>query len=364
MAETTLRFLADWSGSIWAMLLESAPFFVAGLILAGLIWLFVNEKNLSRFIRQDGMKSVLRAALIGIPLPLCSCSVLPVATQLRRAGAGKAATVSFLVSTPESGMDSILLTYSLTDPLLTVARPVTAFLTATLAGWVETVFPGKTASAVDPVAAACGCSCGCEVDATREKASGVFGKVMASISYAFSDLLRDIAPYLFVGFVLAGLVGVVFSPESGAVPSILASGWVGYVGAILIGLPLYVCATSSTPLAAVFLAAGVSPGAILVFLLVGPATNIASMAVVRKIVGTWAMVRYVLVVIVTAVISGLMLDHLYRVFGTAIHYRYGIEAIHAGPVYQVSAILLAAFILYYSLVWLNRKVRSLVLNRA
>ena len=186
----------------------------------------------------------------------------------------------------------------------------------------------------------------------------------AAIKYAFSDLLRDLAPYLFVGFVLAGLVGVILSPESGRIPSILTSGWVGYVGAILIGLPLYVCATSSTPLAAVLLAAGVSPGAILVFLMVGPATNIASMAVVKRIVGFWATVRYVLTVIAVAVVCGMVLDQLYAATGITVHYRAGIETGHFGFIYQISAVVLAAFILYYSLLWVNRRVRSLVLNQA
>lgn len=366
MAETASGFLIAWSGSIWAMLLDSAPFFLAGLILAGLIWRFVNERNLSRIIGRDGIKSVMRAALVGVPLPLCSCSVLPVATQLRRSGAGKAATVSFLVSTPESGADSILLTYSLTDPILTVARPVAAFLTAIAAGYAEILAPGTPRSVPPPVsdAATSDCECGRSVEALDKKDSGVVASFRAVIRYALSDLLRDLAPYLFIGFVLAGLVGAFFGPETESLPSIVTSGWVGYIGAIVIGLPLYVCATSSTPLAAVLLAAGVSPGAILVFLLVGPATNIASMVVVKRIIGFWATVRYVVVVVTVAVLSGVVLDYVYSAVKVAVRYRAGLESAHSSVLYQLSAIVLTALILYYSFLWLKGKTRSLVLNRS
>ena len=185
-----VSFLVDWLGAVWTMLVDSAPYLLFGLVLAGLVWLVVNERNIGRTIKNGGMKGVLKAALFGIPLPLCSCSVLPVAVQLSRSGVKRGPTVSFLISTPESGVDSIMLTYSLTDPLLTVARPVTAFLTAMAAGFVETAFSETEPS---PVAeTACGDACGCQTDNAASVNRPWPVRLWTGIRYAFTDLLKDI----------------------------------------------------------------------------------------------------------------------------------------------------------------------------
>ncbi len=363
MADSAIQFLSTWLGSIWQVLLESAPFFVLGLILAGIIWLVMNEKNVARLIRDEGMTGILKAAAIGIPLPLCSCSVLPVASQLSRSGAGRGATVSFLISTPESGVDSILLTYSLTDPLLTIARPVTAFLTAIVAGFTETLFPAQNA----PVATEgpeCSDNCGCAVAPNNRPYSRWYTRVWSGVRYAFTDLLKDLAPSLFVGFVLAGLIGALLGADASHIPESLRTGWLGYAAAMVIGLPLYVCATSSTPLAAVLLASGFSPGAILVFLMVGPATNVATIVVVRKMLGFRATLRYVVSIAVVAIGAGLLLDHLYGWLNVTAAYRFGSFETGWTWLYTACAIVLAAFILYYTTNWLTARLRSFVLKHA
>jgi len=348
-------FLSKWTESIWQMLVSSAFLFVVGLLLAGFLWLLMNEKNIHRFIQGGGIRGVFKAALLGIPLPLCSCSVLPVASQLRKSGARKAGVMSFVIATPESGVDSIALTYSLTDPVLTIARPVTAFLTAFSAGVVETFFKddirppdfiGKNSN---------GNCCGA-TSAGNLSQKSIIIRILSSIDYAYTVLLKDMAPYLMLGFVLAGLVGALLGDNPADIPSILKTGWPGYLGAIVIGLPLYICASSSTPLAAVFLVSGFSPGAILVFLMVGPATNITTLVVLKNILGNWSTVRYLTAIVVVSIIGGVITDWIYGILNIPVLFRSQSTHEEHGPVSILMAIGLASFIIFYSFQGISRKL--------
>ena len=350
-------FLTQWLDATWGMLVDSAPYLLLGLIIAGLIGAFLNERNLPRLMGTKPSQAVWRAALLGVPLPLCSCSVLPVADQLRRAGLSRGGTVSFLISTPESSADSILLTYALTDPLLTVARPVAAFISAAAAGLTENAFDrgdDKLPSAVPPPET-CHDGCGC---ATEVNENGSLGqRLWGGLRHAFTTLIEDLAPYLFVGYLLAGLVAITLEVLNISPTFFGANPTLSYLGALLIGLPLYVCASSSTPLAAVLLAAGFPPGAILVFLLVGPATNLATIAVVKRILGLAATFRYLLIITLVSILTGLLLDWLYRFWNITPHYSPG-TAIESGGIFSlICAILLTALILYHSFRWLLAKVR-------
>jgi hypothetical protein len=311
----------------------------------------MNERNIARFLRRDGLTGVFRAALFGIPLPLCSCSVLPVATQLHRSGVGRGGVVSFLVSTPESGVDSIALTYSLTDPLLTVARPVAAFAAALAAGTIEVLRPltGRRTGTQAPSRETA------VVTETPPAAGGLVG----GVRYAFTDLLADLAPYLVVGYLLAGVTAAALGGEAAFLPATVRSGWIGYAGALVLGLPMYICATSSTPLAAVLLAAGFSPGAVLVFLLVGPATNLASVVVVRSVLGLMATIRYLVVIAVVAVISGLVIDQLYGLLELTPEYTAGNPAAADGWLHTAAAALLSLLIVFHGARKLRRRPASL-----
>ena len=353
---TVLLFLENWAESIWKLLVDSAFLLLVGLFLAGILHLVLNEKIVNRFLKRGGRSDIFRAALLGIPLPLCSCSVLPVAREFHKSGVSKEAVTSFLISTPETGVDSILLTYALTDPLLTVARPVTAFLTAATAGLFESMYPdGKQVREIP--ADDCGDACACSSTATDAANRSLPSRIWSGIRYAFTDLLADLAPYLFFGYVLAGLVAVALGVDMLDVPEALKSGWGGYIGAIVVGLPLYICATSSTPLAAALLSLGFSPGAILVFLIVGPATNVASLVVVSKILRGWSMVRYLISIIVVAVVCGIVVDRLYDLLGVAGAYRIGEGGWQAAWLNTSAAILLAAAIIYFVLRGVARRTR-------
>lgn len=323
-------------------------------MLAGLLKYFLSERDLLRLLVGGRGKGVVRAALVGLPLPLCSCSVLPVATQLRRSGVGKGAVASFLIATPESGVDSIMLTYALTDPVLTVARPVTAFVTALAAGGLESACGSSRVEQGRSEATSCGCDSGaCGLPETTAARS-----LIGSLRYAFTDILSDLAPYLLIGFVLAGLVGALLGDSVVSLPEFLRTGWGGYAGAVIAGLPLYICASASTPLAAVLLAAGFSPGMVLVFMLVGPATNVSALVVVRQLLGSLGTLRYLLTIVMVAVAAGLLLDQVYPFLHLAPGYRVEHQAHDPAMAQTIAAVLLAFLLLYWTLYRLIRRLQK------
>ncbi len=342
-----LPFVENWAGATWDMLVDSAFLLIVGLTLAGLLHVFLNEKNIGRLLGHGRKSDVIRAALLGVPLPLCSCSVLPVAKELHRSGVSRGATVSFLISTPESGVDSIMLTYSLTDPILTVARPLTAFLSATVAGfWEKASGQPELPVIAEPVEAM---GCCCSSSPAEPPAQSLIARLGGGIKYAFTDLLSDLASYLLFGYLVAGLVAVVLGTDMLVLPESLMAGWGGYLGAIIIGVPLYICATSSTPLAAALLAIGFSPGAVLVFLMVGPATNLASLTVVAQMLKGWSMVRYLTSIVVVAIVCGIAADYIYSWFDLSNMYRVATME-HGDAFYNsAAATFLLLLIVLYSL---------------
>ena len=329
------------------MLVDSALLLLLGLILAGFVHEFLHERNINRFLHGGKRTKIFKIALIGIPLPLCSCSVVPLAYQLRRSGVGKGGVATFLISTPETGVDSILLTYSLMDPVMTIARPISAFLAAITSGITETFFPDNDKPFDETIKTdSCNSGCGCSTKDTFINDKKWYRKFYDGIHYAFTDLLGDLAFYLLIGYLLAGLVSALVGTNGEILPTILQNRWGSYAGALIIGVPLYICATSSTPLAAALLAAGFSPGAILVFLLVGPATNIASLAMVSKVLKGWATIRYLVVIIVMALICGITVDWIYNHFHITEVFQSSESEEGKSLVYITAAIVLSVAILY------------------
>ncbi|HWO57377.1 MAG TPA: permease [bacterium] len=273
--------------------LEMAPYIVLGLVAAVLIYAAFPKGQIFRWLGRRGIGSIIKGALAGIPLPLCSCGVVPVAMTLRRSGASDGATVSFLVSEPETGPDSIAVTWALINPLMTVLRPVAALVTATATGLaVERFAPRKAVFETD------------RTNGAERTDSSWAARLRGSFDYVMKDFLPDIANWLVVGIVLSGVLAV-----------IIPDNWFERIGSftqmvmgVVVGVPLYICASASTPIAAVFLAKGMSPGAALVFLLVGPATNAASFAVIVRELGARAATVYLAGMIITAVLLGVLVD--------------------------------------------------------
>ncbi len=348
------------------MLVDSATLLLLGLVLAGLVRLVLNEQTIQRHLSGAKISTVFKAALVGIPLPLCSCSVVPVAWELRKAGVSRGGTVSFLVSTPESGVDSIALTWSLMDPVMTVARPVVAFVTAITAGlWQTAVDRGEAAD--KPVAIDLGTTkpvsndgCCPSDPPTEVEQISLPTRLWSGVTYAFTDLIADLSLYLLAGYLLAGLVAALWAGPDAGLPGFFSHGWGAYLGAVVIGLPLYICATSSTPLAAAMVLAGFPPGAALVLLMVGPATNLASLAVVSRMLRPAALVRYLLVIVVVSVLCGLALDQVYTGLGIMPDYASGVtDEDGGGSTFEVLAAALAGLLIVgYSLRRLGRRLLS------
>ncbi len=295
-----------------ALALAAGPWLLGGLLAAGLIRAFVPHRIVARVMGGRGPGGVLKASLIGIPLPLCSCGVLPTAIGLRRQGASKSATVSFLISTPEVGLDSFALSYVLLGPFMAIARPIAAFFSALFTGVLTTLIdvrqeaPAQDGAAGESPKSACCCASKPSDTPAHESPLRSLGQRFGEgMRYVFTKLLDDIAIWLGVALLVAGVMTTVFSTEDLAE---YGSGLGAMLVMLLAGVPLYICASASTPVAAGLLAAGVSPGTVLVFLLAGPATNIGSIGVLRKELGNAVTALYLLGIALTSIACGLALD--------------------------------------------------------
>lgn len=424
------------------LFLDSAPWLLLGLFLAGMLKMFVPMAWMQKQLGGHGFKTTVKAAVLGAPLPLCSCGVIPAAVGLRRSGASKAATTSFLVSTPETGVDSVTVSYVLLGPFMAIVRPIAAVTSAIVAGLLvgrddkDDPISGQKGSAVTsevnsstssccssksdksapkevsaccssksttkgeekakpvvtmtpmaasdslmsaptlgtaPVAQSKARSCcdskdkanteaevssSCcsstksdssnEADsccestkdvATELKGTSVLSRIGKGLHFAATDLVRDTTIWLLIGLFFAALVQTY-------VPGDFMAQWgdgiLAMLVMVLISVPMYICATASTPIAAGLLLAGVSPGAVLVFMLAGPATNIATLGVVTKELGKRALFGYLGGVLGVALVSGILVNYLVSTFGFVVMPQVGEQhnLLPAAIVYS-SGVLLA-----------------------
>jgi uncharacterized membrane protein YraQ (UPF0718 family)/copper chaperone CopZ len=289
--------------AFWGVLQDMAPYLLFGFLAAGLLSVLIPARAVERHLGGRGPRPVLKAALFGIPLPLCSCSVIPVAASLRKHGASRGATSAFLISTPQTGVDSILVTLSLLGPLFAVFRSVAAFVSGVVGGAVIGVVGRDDPD--DAVGATCTDEC-CSPVGSRSILSRI-------LRYGFVTLARDLAKPLLVGLGIAGVIAALV--PSDYFSGVLGGGIVAMVVMLLVGIPVYVCATASVPVAAALIGTGVSPGAALVFLMTGPVTNAAAISMTWKVMGKRAGIAYLGTVALTALGAGLLLDHLLVVGG-------------------------------------------------
>jgi uncharacterized membrane protein YraQ (UPF0718 family) len=375
------------------LFLESAFWLLLGLFLAGMLKMFVPMSWMNKQLGGHGFKSIVKAAILGAPLPLCSCGVIPAAVGLRRAGASKAATTSFLISTPETGVDSVTISYVLLGPFMAVVRPIAAIMSAIVAGLLvgkdedfeerqalanalsknindsradnpsvkgkptklvfasnqsgvkngfsrdklnstKFVFDAKPSQAkssccsnVKETESCCGsqqkqpsndcdegasCCSSTEDIADKLKQTSVLSRMAKGMHFAANDLVRDTALWLLVGLFFAAIVQTYISTDF---LTEWGDGVLAMLVMVIISIPMYICATASTPIAAGLLLAGVSPGAVLVFMLAGPATNIATLGVVGKELGKRALWSYLSGVLGVALFSGVIVNYLVDTWG-------------------------------------------------
>lgn len=289
----------------WAVLGEMSPYLLFGFLVAGILSVVISPEKVEKHLGKTGFKSILKATLFGIPLPLCSCGVIPVASSLRKHGASKGATTSFLLSTPQTGVDSILVTYGLLGGIFAIFRPLIALASGLMGGLAADVSDKDESNFVK-----CEDEC-CQHDSV----GGRSNPVIRALRYGFVTLPGDIAGALVVGLVLAGVISALVPADYFA--GILGGGIPAMLVMMLIGLPVYVCATASVPIAASLINTGVSPGAVFAFLMTGPATNAATIAVVWKLMGRRTAITYLLTVVFFAMSGGLLLDYIFSISQTS-----------------------------------------------
>ena len=290
-----------------------APYLLFGFCMAGVLSVLISPSTVEPHLGGTRAGSVIRASLFGVPLPLCSCSVIPVTISLRRHGAGRGATMAFLLSTPQTGVDSIMVTYALLGPVLAVFRPLAAFLTGIVGGLAANFLHHNTSEAEEEETAS-EKSCCC-ASAPRH------GPVRRAFTHGFITLPGDIGKSMLAGVIIAAAIST-FIPED-LLAEHLGGGILSLLAMMLFGIPVYVCATASVPIAAALIAKGVSPGAALVFLMTGPATNAAGIAAVWKTMGSRTAVVYLATTALAALMAGLVLDQFLIASGTVLECTHG-----------------------------------------
>ena len=320
---------------------EAAIYILFGFFIAGLLYIFYPKEKVVKTLGKKGFGSTLKAALMGIPLPLCSCGVIPTALSLRKQGASRGATLSFLISTPETGVDSIAITYALLDPIMTVFRPLAAFLTAMFAGIAENILASPE-GAPDINSQPCSTCGNSDVDGhTHSKKI----KLKRAMKYAFVDLVGDISKWLMIGIALAGVISAAI--PKGFFENYLGSGILSMLVMLVVGIPLYICATASTPIAAALILKGLSPGAALVLLLAGPATNMATILVIGKQMGKKTLAIYLTSIAFMSILLGLLLNQVYFYLGINALASVGeAREVIPGGIKIVGSVILAGLIIY------------------
>jgi uncharacterized membrane protein YraQ (UPF0718 family) len=283
----------------WVVMAIMAPYLLLGFFVAGVLSAFVPVSFIENHLGKRGLRQIVKASLLGVPIPLCSCSVIPVAASLRRHGATQGATISFLTSTPQTGVDSIAATWGLLGPLYAVFRMAVAFITGILCG--------AAVEAITPLSEETSGGCADKNCPSCNVQSGV-AKWKQVFLYGFGVLPRDIGRALLIGVILSGLLGALV-PED-FFTRYLASEWLSMLAVMGLGIPLYVCSTGSIPIALAMIGMGLSPGAALVFLITGPATNAATLATVFHTMGRRAVTIYLVTLAACSLASGWLLNRI------------------------------------------------------
>ncbi len=286
-----MEFMESYINALISLTIDMAPYLLLGFLFAGILKVIVPPDIMSRYLGKSNTSSVVNASLFGVPLPLCSCGVLPAGISLYKNGASKGSSVSFLISTPQTGIDSILVTWSMLGLPMAVLRPVVAFMTGVFGGILTNKLEKSQTHAKE-----------IQKVEIRPKKS-----LKEIFSYAFIEMVDDIAKWLVIGLLIAALITVMV-PDN-FFHEFHLTGITGMLLILIVSIPLYIFATASVTIAAVLLLKGLSPGAILVFLMAGPATNAATMTVIGKNLGKKTLAIYMSSLIVGSLLFGLLIDY-------------------------------------------------------
>jgi len=295
---------------IWKTYISIAPYLFLGLVFAGLLHVIFKKDFVAKHLGKNNFFSVIKAAILGVPLPLCSCGVIPTALFLRKKKASKGATLSFLISTPQTGVDSIIATYGMMGPIFAIFRPLAAFVTGIVGGLVTNFVEKKDNPETLILEEKFDCDT-CDVEEPHSHT--VLERVTSGLKYAFVEFLDDITIQLIVGIIIAGFISFLIPDNFFA--DFGGEGFGGMLLMIAVGIPLYVCATASIPIAVSLILKGISPGAAFVFLVVGPATNAATITLISRALGKKLIAIYLTVISVFAILGGLLLNYIFDIVG-------------------------------------------------
>jgi len=279
---------------------QISPFLMLGFLISGFLSVCLTVEKISQYLGKQDLKSIFLGSMFGVPIPLCSCGVIPVTAYLRKHGASKASATSFLISTPQTGVDSIMVTYGMLGPLMAIYRPIIAFVSGLLGGFLIQISDKEDKQEVS--ISQCDDECCNQFDENS--------KVISALHYGFVRLPLDIINPLLVGLFLSALISSFIEPQYFIESVKIGTGVIGMLVMLLISVPMYTCATASIPLAFVFHTSGFSMGAILVFLMAGPATNVTTIAVTLKTLGKKSTLIYVSTIVFSALVSGYFLDFI------------------------------------------------------
>ena len=289
-----LSYIYEFLSALADLTLEMAPYLLLGFLFAGILYVWFPRKKVYKYLGKPNSASVINAALIGIPLPLCSCGVIPTGISFYNSGASKGSSVSFLISTPQTGVDSIMVTYSMLGLPMAVIKPIIALFTGFFGGFMTNRFDKTDADEAQKRIAA---------DNSNDDADR---SLTGMLRYAFVEFLEDIAKWLVIGLLLAALIDVLV-PDS-FFTAHLGNEYLEMLLVVVVAIPLYVCATGSVPIAAILMLKGLSPGAAIVFLMAGPATNAATMTVIGNVFGRRTLAVYLLSIVAGAYFFGVLVN--------------------------------------------------------
>ncbi|MBN2413332.1 permease [candidate division KSB1 bacterium] len=323
--------------SSFDLLKEMAPYLVFGFISAGILKEFISAEKIAKHLGKSSLGSVLKAALFGIPLPLCSCGVIPPTMALRNAGASKGAVLSFLIATPTTGVDSIFATYSLLGPVFAVYRVIASFLAGIFSGFSANLLETKTALPAKPEK---------HKTLTNVKIKiSFFNRIQKIFSYAFLELMSDIGKWLVIGILIGGVITYLIPADF--FQTSFTSPWQALLLILIVSVPLYVCATGTIPIAAALMLKGLNPGAAFVLLLAGPATNAVTITVISKYLGKKTTVIYLVTLVLSSLGLGFLLDFIWTRFDLAFSFQHHMNhQMLPGWLEIGSAVFLTVLLLY------------------
>ncbi|MBN2711328.1 MAG: SO_0444 family Cu/Zn efflux transporter [Planctomycetes bacterium] len=325
----------------WGVMGEMSPYINFGFLMAGVLSVYISPAFVEKHLGRGGFWSVAKASLFGIPLPLCSCGVIPVSAGLRKHGASKGATTAFLISTPQTGVESVAIAASLLGWPFAIFRVFAAFFTGLVGGALVDVVDKEQNGNGEPPRKENNCTEAC---CNSENPDAKKSKLYRIFHYGFVTLAGDLWSSILIGIFISGVIAAVMPKDM--LGEYIGTGVLSMVLMLLFGLPLYVCASASVPIAYALLAhQGISPGAALVFLIAGPASNAASIGVVYKLLGKKSTIVYLLSVSVCAILSGLLLNHILVASESGMMHQHGAEAAWWIMTKNISAVALLAILL-------------------